>query len=107
MTMTKSILAHDDLFDEDVADLAREITARMSPDALLDAADIAALIKCRPRYVTEHFAAAPGFPKAIRLTGPNGGRSQPRWRRSEVMAWVDSHANGASRRGGRPRGATS
>lgn len=86
----------------DVTDLAREIAMRMAPDALLDSEDVAAMLKCEPRYVTEEFAKAPGFPKAIRLT-KRTGRSQPRWRRSEVQGWIDSHQNGASKRGGRPR----
>lgn len=86
----------------DVTDLAREIAMRMAPDALLDSEDVAAMLKCEPRYVTEEFAKSPGFPKAIRLT-KRAGRSQPRWRRSEVQGWIDSHSNGASKRGGRPR----
>lgn len=86
----------------DVAELAREIAMRMAPDALLDSEDVAAMLKCEPRYVTEEFAKAPGFPKAIRLT-KRTGRGQPRWRRSEVQSWIDSHSNGASKRGGRSR----
>lgn len=103
MSKPELVFSVDDPLDESVSALAREIAVRLAPDALLDAADVAALIKCQPRYVTEHYAAAPGFPKAIRLTGPGKTRSQPRWRRAEIMDWVASHANGASRRGGRPR----
>lgn len=88
---------------EEIEDLARQIAARMDPDALLDAEDVAAILKCSPRYVTEQYVLATGFPKAIRLTGPEKRRSQPRWRRSEIMAWVDAHRNGATTRGGRPR----
>lgn len=91
---------------EQVQDLAREIAARMAPDALLDAEDVAAILKCSARYVTEQYTLSPGFPKPLRLTGPDGRRSKPRWKRSEVMAWVDSHANGAVKRGGRPRKTT-
>jgi len=87
----------------DVQALAREIAARMAPDALLDADDVAALLKCAPRYVTEQYASAPGFPKALRLTGPDGRRSQPRWLRAEVVAWIAAHRDGKSKRGGRPR----
>lgn len=88
---------------EEIESLARQIAARMDPDALLDAEDVAAILKCSPRYVTEQYVLAAGFPKAIRLTGPEKRRSQPRWRRSEIMAWVDAHRNGATTRGGRPR----
>ena len=87
----------------DVEALAREIACRMSPDALLDAEDVAAMLKVTPRYVTEQYAGAPGFPGAIRLTGPDGRRSKPRWQRSDIAQWISSHRNGASKAGGRPR----
>lgn len=89
-----------------IVDLARQIAARLDPDSLLDAEDVAAMLKCSPRYVREQYACAPGFPKAIRLTGPNERRGSPRWRRSDIMKWIDSHAYGASKRGGRPRNST-
>ncbi len=84
-------------------EIARELAARMDPDALLDAADVGALLGFSARSVTERFVLAPGFPKALRLTGPGDTRAHPRWKRSAVMAWVDAHENGASKRGGRPR----
>lgn len=89
--------------DIDIQELAREIAARMAPDALLDSEDVGALLKCSARYVTEEYVMSPGFPKAIRLTGPEGRRSKPKWRRSAVMEWVETHENGATKRGGRPR----
>jgi hypothetical protein len=91
------------LHPDDVENLARQIAARMAPDALLDSEDVGAILKCSPRYVREQFAIAPGFPKAIRLTGPEHRRGSPRWRRSDIMDWVNSHVNGATKRGGRPR----
>lgn len=93
---------NDDLPILDLHDLAREIAMRMDPDALLDSDDVGAMLKCPARAVTEDYARAPGFPKAYRLT-KRTGRSQPRWKRSEVQSWIDSHKNGATRRGGRPR----
>lgn len=87
----------------DVTDLAREIAVRMAPDALLDSEDVAALLRCTARYVTEQYVLVPGFPKAIRLTGPEGRRSKPRWQRSAIMEWVEAHKDGQSMRGGRPR----
>lgn len=88
---------------EEIEELARQIAARMAPDTLLDARDVAAILKCTPRYVTERFIITPGFPRPLRLTGPNGSRSRPKWQRSEIMAWVDSHKDGRTKRGGRPR----
>lgn len=90
----------------DVQTLAREIAARMSPDALLDAEDVGALLKVSARYVTEEYVPAPGFPKPIRLTGPDGRRGKPRWQRRDIVAWIESHKDGRSKRGGRPRDST-
>jgi len=87
----------------DVQELAREIAMRMDPEALLDTADVASFIKCEPRYVSEQFARAPGFPKAIHLPGPDGRRGKPRWRRSDILAWVQSCEEGKKSQGGRPR----
>ena len=86
-----------------VEQLAREIAARMAPDSLLDSEDVGAILKCSARYVTERYALSPGFPKAIRLTGPDGRRGMPRYRRSAIMEWVAAHDESASKRGGRPR----
>lgn len=84
-------------------ELARQIAARLASDALLDARDIGALLKCTPAYVTEAYARAPGFPQAIRLRGLDGRRSKPRWRRHDVIDWINSHLGGKSKFGGRPR----
>ena len=84
----------------DIVALAREIATRMAPDALLDSQDVAALLKCSPRYVTESFALAPGFPKAIRLAGVDGSRSRPRWYRAEIMAWIEAQSYSTRARGG-------
>src|SRR5699024_7628103 len=84
-------------------ELARELAARMAPDALLDAADVGALLGCSPRYVTEQYVLAPGFPTAIRLTGAGGRRGKPRWKRSDIMAWIDRDPGARTKLGGRPR----
>lgn len=86
----------------DIAELARQIAARLAPDTLLDARDVAAMLKCQPRYVTEQMSRAPGFPRAIRIAGPNGRRSNPRWQRSDIMEWIESQKT-PPRRVGRPR----
>jgi len=86
-----------------IQELAREIAVRLAPDALLSAEDVAALLKCSTGYVLEQYVHAPGFPASIRLSGPNGRRGQPRWRRSEIMDWIDMHQNVPARRAGRPR----
>lgn len=85
--------------DIDVPELARQIAARMSPDALLSPDDVGALLDCSGRYVTSQYALSPGFPKAIRLTGPDGRRSKPKYRRSAVMTWIEKHEIGAAVRG--------
>lgn len=86
-----------------IDDLARKIAMRMDPEALLDAEDVGAWLKCSGRYVLEHYVLAPGFPRAIRLTLPEGRKSNPRWRRQDISQWIDAHLNGRSTRGGKPR----
>ncbi len=90
----------------DVQELAREIAVRMAPDALLEASDVGAMLKCDARYVTEQYAAAPGFPKALYLTGKGGRKSKPRWIRSDIVDWIERHKAGRSTRGGRRRDTT-
>ena len=87
----------------DIESLARKIASFMDPDALWDATDVGAYLKCSARYVQEDYAPTPGFPKAIRLTGPDGRKGNARWQNQEIRAWVKSHINGQSKRGGRPR----
>jgi len=79
--------------DLDIKELAREISARLAPDALLNAEDVAAILRCSPGYVLETFIKIPGFPSAIRLPGPGGRRGHPRWKRSDIIEWVDQQAN--------------
>ena len=86
----------------DIQVLAREIAARMAPDALLDIDDVAALLKCSARYVAEQYVPLDGFPKSIRLVGPSGRKGQPRWQRSDIIEWVQSHRHDA-KKPGRPR----
>lgn len=86
----------------DIESLARAIANRLAPDGLLDAADVAALIKCSPRYLAEEVSLSPGFPKAIRFAGPNGRRSNARWQRRDVIEWIESQKTQPTRVG-RPR----
>ena len=86
----------------DIEALAREIASRLAPDGLLDAADVAALIKCSPRYLAEDVSRSPGFPNAIRFDGPNGRRSNARWQRRDIMEWIASQKTQPTRVG-RPR----
>lgn len=80
-----------------VAELARELAARIAPDALLDAADTAALLKCSERYFKDFYATEPSFPKALRLK-TSTGRSHPRWQRADVIRWIASHNTGRPRK---------
>lgn len=92
---------------DDIEAIAQRVAQRLAadhdPTTLMSAERVAALLDVEPRYVTEEFARAPGFPEALRLTGPGRRRGHPRWVRSEILAWIQSHRRGASKRGGRPR----
>lgn len=86
-----------------IKELARHLGAIISDDALLDTEDVAAILKVTPRYVTESYVNAPGFPQPIYLTGVDGRKSKPRWIRRDVIEWIGKHATGRPSRGGRPR----
>jgi hypothetical protein len=89
--------------DIDLQALAREIAARMDPDAWLDANDVGALMKYEARYVTDVLVHEPGFPKAIRRRTKDGRRGQLRWPRRAILAHMEAIARGANPKGGRPR----
>lgn len=88
--------------------LARHLAARMAPDALLDAEDVGALLKCSGRYFQESYALDPTFPRPVVL--PSVGRineesktrrRRKRWKRAEVMEWIDAHRDGPAKPGRR------
>jgi hypothetical protein len=87
----------------DLEALARHIAARIDPLALLDAADVGALLKCCPRQVTERYAKAKDFPKAVPLSVEASSRSRPRWQRSDIAAWIQLRKDGGAKKPGRPR----
>lgn len=87
----------------DMKELARHLGAMIADDALLDTEDVAAMLKVTPRYVSESYVKAPGFPRPIYLTGADGRKSKPRWIRRDVIEWIGRHAEGRPSRGGRPR----
>jgi len=51
--------------------------------------DIASFLKRKKRYVGERLVNVPGFPQAIRLPAPNGGRGNPLWKSDEISDWVN------------------
>lgn len=85
--------------DELVA-LAREIAARMDPDALIDLADIGALVKRSAEYVDKEYVPAPGFPKPVHLVGKSARKSHKLWMRRDITAWIEAHV---PKKPGRPR----
>ncbi len=85
----------------DIEALAREIAARIAPDALLTYADASALLAVSESYFRDHYAPAPGFPKPLRLVGVTGKPGHPRYLRADLIAWINAQRPGA--KGGRPR----
>jgi prophage regulatory protein len=80
------------IIDDLAASIARH-TARRIPLAvdLWGYAEIAAYLKMAHRHVSDRVATLPGFPAAIRIPTRGAGRGQPRYKASEVIAWVESH----------------
>lgn len=87
----------------DLEALGREIAARLDDDALLDCADVAAMLKYEPRYVAEVLAKQAGFPKAVRLPGRGGAPGHPRYIKRDVIAFVRQCKPLDASRGGRQR----
>jgi len=91
-------------YDFNYSELARQIAARISPEALLSAEDVGAMLGYPARYIRETIALAPGFPVAVRLRlDADGKRSNPRWRRTDIEEWVAAHLAQRRTRSGRPR----
>lgn len=83
--------------------IAKELLEQSDPDALMDAEDVGARLKRSTRYVLEDYSRTPGFPKAIRLTGPDGRLGHKQWRRKDITEWINKHADHKTTRGGKPR----
>jgi len=71
--------------------------------ALWSTKEIGEYLQRPAQVVRERIVTLPCFPEAIRLPNGAGGRSFPRWKAAEVIAWVESHQGGVRSRGGRPR----
>jgi len=78
--------------------LGREIAIRLMPDSLLSTEDVAAMLRYTPRYVRENLVLSPGFPEAIRLPiRRKDGKlvsGDPRWRRADILEWIEANRNG-------------
>lgn len=61
---------------------------------------IATYLQRPTQVVRERVVCMPGFPRPIRLPAVSGGKAiaHPRWKASEVIAWVESHRDEVSNR---------
>ncbi|PRE90143.1 hypothetical protein [Burkholderia gladioli] len=93
-----------DLVERIVSELDRRVKAPVPLDiALWSTKEIGEYLQRPAQSVRERIVVLPGFPAPIRLPSGENGRSFPRWKATEVIAWVESHQNGRGGRGGRPR----
>ena len=53
--------------------------------------EVAQFLKRDRRTAMERIVVLPSFPRAIRLPTVPGGKGQPLWKASEVIAWADSY----------------
>jgi predicted DNA-binding transcriptional regulator AlpA len=68
------------------------MTIKLEDDELLSSAQTAALIGQSPRYFSEKFIfKSLDFPAAFRASE----RGQRKWLKSEVLAWLEQHREGA------------
>lgn len=52
--------------------------------------EIAAYLKRDIRVVREKICIMPGFPQAIRIPSPSGGKGHPLWKAAEIIDWATS-----------------
>jgi hypothetical protein len=81
---------------EDITALAQAVASQIRPAIpveidLWSAVEVAAFLKRDIRTTREKIAALPGFPQAIRLPAPSGGRGHPLWKAREVIAWAEKY----------------
>ncbi|WP_244127586.1 hypothetical protein [Burkholderia gladioli] len=96
-----------DLVEQIVSELEHRLKATVPlENALWSTKEIGEYLLRPAQSVRERVVVLPGFPAPIRLPSGEHGRSFPRWKATEVIAWVESHRNGRSARGGRPRKAS-
>jgi hypothetical protein len=78
-----------DLINRLAAAVAERIRPRIPIEYdMWDVETIADCLKCSAAQVRERLAPQPDFPKAIRLPTATGGRSQARYRATEVIKWM-------------------
>lgn len=88
----------------DIIQLAREIAARSTDDSLLDADDVAALLKVKVKNFQDNYSSVKSFPAPYRLVNASGQQGHRKWRRGDVIKWIDQHKDGNfPGRIGRPR----
>lgn len=89
--------------------IVEELDKRIKPSipiehALWSTKEIGEYLQRPAQVVRERIVCLPGFPESIRLPNVDGGKSFPRWKAAEVIAWVESHQGGkTATKGGRPR----
>jgi hypothetical protein len=95
-------MSEQDLLDRIVIELDKRIKAAIPIEhALWSTKEIGEYLQRPAQVVRERIACLPGFPESIRLPNLDGkGTTFPRWKASEVIAWVESHQGGKT---GRPR----
>lgn len=91
---------------EMIAEKVVELLSKRLPSvpiehALWSTKEIGEYLQRPQQVVRDRVVCVPGFPKAIRLPNAGGiGTAHPRWKASEVIAWVESYQGGKI---GRPR----
>ena len=76
--------------DRHIADsVVSQFAPRLPPSlSLWNASKVAEYLNVGARQVLERYSLMDGFPAAIRLPNPTGGRGHPRWKATEIIAWA-------------------
>ena len=86
----------------DYSALAAELAPYLAEESLLSAQQVGALTGHSARAIQEVYAGSPGFPRPVTLTGREGRKSHPKWKKSEILDWISSINKGPAK-AGRPR----
>ncbi|MBU9468340.1 hypothetical protein LGM75_23995 [Burkholderia multivorans] len=77
----------------ELAQLAQEIAARLTPHALWDLAELAKYLHRSEQHTRQWIVTQEGFPRPIRIPSGKSSteRARPLWRAKDVIAWAESH----------------
>ncbi|AYQ89310.1 AlpA family phage regulatory protein [Burkholderia gladioli] len=92
INMAPAVAAPLSLDSETLAELARQIAARLAPHALWDMSEVAAYLHQTEEHARQWIVSQDEFPPRIRIpSAKRAERVRFLWRAKDVIAWAESH----------------